>query len=209
MTEQFDMTIDVDWAGTQEQRSGSVPPEVGEQEFEITKVFGGIQKTGDNEGAPYTSLLCTQMSGEFPGTRSTFKFLGFGQKVGKRGTTQVGETKAFIVDIGRSDLFEQPGFNANDLVGTYFLANVAHSNNPKNGQISVWLNQPRPSGVPVEEAPTPTPYHFPEGVVGSAAPAQATLPVTAQQLAAAAQAQAPVVEPQAAPPRRMRPSAKA
>jgi hypothetical protein len=208
MTEQFDMTIDVDWAGTQEERSGNVPPEVGEQEFEITKVFGGVQKQGDNEGAPYTNLLCTQMSGEFPGTRSTFKFLGFGQKVGKRGTTQIGETKGFLVDIGRSDLFEQPGFNANDLVGTYFLANVAHSTNPKNGQISVWLNQPRPSGV-LEAAPTSTPVHFAEGVVGSAAPAQATLPVTAQQLAAAAQAQAPVVEPQAAPPRRMRPSAKA
>jgi hypothetical protein len=204
MAQEFDMTVDVDWGGTKEERTGSVPPEVGEQEFEITKVFGGLQKTGDNVGAPYTNLLCTQMTGEFPGTRSTFKFLGFGKAVGKRGTTQVGETKAFIVDIGRSDLFENAGFNAQDLIGTQFTATVAHSTNPKDGRLSTWLNNPKP--VVYDEAPSAAPVAAP---AAQAAPAQPLQPAAAAALVTLAQnAPAPAVEPQPAAPRRMRPTAR-
>jgi hypothetical protein len=201
MAQEFDMTVDVDWGGTKEERTGNVPPEVGEQEFEITKVFGGIQKTGDNVGAPYTNLLCTQMSGEFPGTRSTFKFCGFGKLVGKRGTTQVGETKAFIVDIGRSDLFENAGFNAQDLIGTQFTATVAHSTNPKDGRLSCWLNNPKPLSA-YEDTPTP--------VAQAAQPVAQPLPPATQaaMVTLGQNAPAPAVEPQPAAPRRMRPTAR-
>jgi hypothetical protein len=225
MSEQFNMTFDVEWNAVKEERADRLPPEIGEQVLEITKVTGGLQKQGENEGAPYVSLLCTQQSGEARGTRACFKFIGFGKKMGKRGVTQVGETKAFIVDIGRADVFEQPSFNPESLVGTMFTANVAHSD--YNGKTSIWLNQPKPyitdQGVPeeVDETPErvrPRPVQFAPGVVGSADPAvdahavaQAAFAAAQAALAAAeagVQAQAPVAEPTPAQPRRIRPSAR-
>lgn len=208
MSEQFNMTIDVDWNAAKEERAGQLPPEVGEQILEITKVMGGVQKQGENEGAPYVNLLCTQRSGELQGTRSCFKFIGFGTKTGKRGTTQVGEAKAFIVDIGRSDVFDYESFNAADLIGTLFTANVTHSE--YNGKTSVWLNNPKPyvveQGAPEEvdetpEPPRPKPVQFAESVVNSAVAAKA---LANTQIAE----QAPVAEPAPAQPRRVRPSAR-
>jgi hypothetical protein len=211
MSEQFNMTFDVDWNAAKEERADKLPPEVGEQVLEITKVMGGLQKQGENEGSPYVNLLCIQQSGEARGTRSCFKFCGFGTKIGKRGTTQVGETKAFIVDIGRKDVFEYTGFNAQDLVGTLFIANVTHSE--YNGKTSVWLNNPKPyiadqGGVEevdeTPEPPRPQPVHFAPGVVGSAVPAAAQAALAAVH----AEAQAPVAEPAPAQPRRIRPSSR-
>jgi hypothetical protein len=224
MTKNYDMTIDVDWAGTQEQRVGQVPPEIGEQEFEITKITTGVQKQGENLHEPFVNLLCTQMSGEFPGTRSTFKFIGFGKKIGKRGTAQIGETKAFIADIGRSDIFEQGTFNPEELLGTTFIANVAHSTNPKTGQTAVWLNQPRKSAQYAAEqygAVQGAPAYSEESVSSTMSDISAIdagftvvdLPVPANRAvphAPVAQRQAaapaPAVEPRPAIPRRMRPT---
>jgi hypothetical protein len=205
MDQNYDMTIDIDWAGTEEQRVGQIPPEIGEQEFEIAKVTMGVQKQGDNVNEKFINLLCKQMSGEFPGTRSTFKFLGFGKKVNKRGTTQAGETKAFLADIGRSDLFTSPSFDPNSLIGTLFIANVAHSTNPKTNQTSVWLNQPKPCGgyMPDEEnANAAAPMRMPQVAIPQVAALQNVVPV---QQAPVASTPAPVVEPKPAIPRRMRP----
>lgn len=201
MTNNYDMTIDVDWAGTQEQRVGQVPPEIGEQEFEITKITTGVQKQGENLHEPFVNLLCTQVSGEFPGTRSTFKFIGFGKKIGKRGTAQIGETKAFIADIGRSDIFEQGTFNPQELLGTTFIANVAHSANPKTGQTAVWLNQPRAIMQPLNSAGFVEEHMAAIDVEHIDLPAPVSRPV-----ATAPQAPAPAVEPRPAIPRRMRPT---
>jgi hypothetical protein len=204
MTKNYDMTFDVDWAGTQEQRVGQIPPEIGEQEFEITKITTGVQKQGENLHEPFVNLLCTQMSGEFPGTRSTFKFIGFGKKVGKRGTAQIGETKAFIADIGRSDIFEQGAFNPEELIGTAFIANVAHSLNPKTGQTAVWLNQPRKI---VQEMNAAGFVEEPMSVIDAGfTDLPAVAPASITQVRLAPSAPAPSVEPRPAIPRRMRPT---
>lgn len=206
MTKNYDMTIDVDWAGTQEQRVGQVPPEIGEQEFEITKITTGVQKQGENLHEPFVNLLCTQMSGEFPGTRSTFKFIGFGKKIGKRGTAQIGETKAFIADIGRSDIFAQGTFNPEELLGTAFIANVAHSTNPKTGQTAVWLNQPRTIVQPLNSAGFVAEHMATIDVEHTDLPAPVSFPVAAPVAQRQAAAPAPAVEPRPAIPRRMRPT---
>jgi hypothetical protein len=201
-----DMTIDVDWAGTEEQRVGQIPPEIGEQEFEIARISFGMQRQGENVNQKYVNLLCKQMSGEFPGTRSTFKFLGFGTKMGKRGTCQLGETKAFLVDIGRGDLVrpENQSFDPRELVGTTFSANVAHSTNPKTNQTAVWLNQPRPSGSTggyvtndEEDAAAAATMLVPQPAMTQVTLQPAQTPVAPMQ--------APVVDPKPAMPRRMRP----
>jgi hypothetical protein len=215
-----DMTFDVPWAETQEQRAGQIPPEVGEQEFEITKVTQGIQKQGENLEERYVNLLCTQMSGEFPGTRSTFKFIGFGTKVGKRGTSQFGETKAFIADIGRSDLFKNPDgsdrkdFRPAELLNTVFIADVAHSLNRKTGQTAIWLNQPRKSLQYSDEqygaAQGATQYGdqpvIDAGFTDLPTPVSRPVATPVHAQAAAPQAPAPAVEPRPAIPRRMRPT---
>jgi hypothetical protein len=206
MTKNYDMTIDVDWAGTQEQRVGQVPPEIGEQEFEITKITTGVQKQGENLHEPFVNLLCIQMSGEFPGTRSTFKFIGFGKKIGKRGTAQIGETKAFIADIGRSDIFDQAAFNPEELLGTAFIANVAHSTNPKTGQTAVWLNQPRTIVQPLNSAGFVEEHIATIDVEHTDLPAPVSFPVAAPVAQRQAAAPAPAVEPRPAIPRRMRPT---
>jgi hypothetical protein len=206
MTKNYDMTIDVDWAGTQEQRVGQVPPEIGEQEFEITKITTGVQKQGENLHEPFVNLLCTQMSGEFPGTRSTFKFIGFGKKIGKRGTAQIGETKAFIADIGRSDIFEQGTFNPEELLGTTFIANVAHSTNPKTGQTAVWLNQPRTTTQPLNSAGFVEEHMSVIDAGYTDLPAPVSFPMAAPVAQRQAAAPAPAVEPRPAIPRRMRPT---
>jgi hypothetical protein len=206
MTKNYDMTIDVDWASTQEQRVGQVPPEIGEQEFEITKITTGVQKQGENLHEPFVNLLCTQMSGEFPGTRSTFKFIGFGKKIGKRGTAQIGETKAFIADIGRSDIFEQGTFNPEELLGTTFIANVAHSTNPKTGQTAVWLNQPRTIVQPLNSAGFVEEHMSAIDAGYTDLPAPVSSPVATPVAQRQAAAPAPAVEPRPAIPRRMRPT---
>jgi hypothetical protein len=206
MTKNYDMTFDVDWAGTQEQRVGQVPPEIGEQEFEIVDLTTGVQKQGENLQEPFVNLLCKQMSGEFPGTRSTFKFLGFGKKIGKRGTSQIGETKAFIADIGRSDIFDQSAFQPEELLGTTFIANVAHSINAKTGQLGVWLNQPRTIVQPLNSAGFVAEHMATIDVEHTDLPAPVSFPVAAPVAQRQAAAPAPAVEPRPAIPRRMRPT---
>jgi hypothetical protein len=196
-----DMVVDVDWAGTKEERSsGGIFPEIGEQEFEVTKVFSGMQKKGDNTGHPYFNLKCVQMSGEFPGTRSAMQFLGLGQAVDSRGISQRGAMKAFIVDVGRSDLLQNSGIAASDFMGIQFTATVAHGTNKKTGEPACYLNNPKP--LVYDDAPAETP-------AAQAAPAQPLQPAAAAALVTLAQnAPAPAVEPQPAAPRRMRPTAR-
>lgn len=206
-----DMTIDVPWGDTQEERTGQMPPDVGEQEFEIAKVFKGVQKQGENIDEPYVNLLCKQMSGEFPGTKSCFKFLGFGRKMGKRGTTQAGETKGFLADIGRDDLFSLPAFDPTDLIGTTFLANVAHSTNPKNGQTSVWLNNPRPNAPQYQTIPSEETIADIKAIEEAAAVNVTEVVKEAmaeKPQAPVVQTPAPVVDPRPAMPRRVRPTAR-
>jgi hypothetical protein len=206
----YDNTIDVSWHSAEEERPGQVPPEIGEQEFEIVSGSMTVQSQGEYVNEKCANLRCVQISGEFPGTRSTNKFLGFGPQKGKRGTSQLGETKGFMADIGRSDIFDHNEFNPEMVVGTTFIADVAHSINKKTGKLSVWLNQPRKSVQYAENVQTYANDVLTASIdnsVNADLPAPVSAPVPAAQAARVApSAPAPAVEPRPAIPRRMRPT---
>jgi hypothetical protein len=136
----------ISWSEFEEQRGGGfVNPDPGEQEFEIVGIKQGCDKSGNNVGAPHINVRVAQISGENPHTKTTFKFLGLGTKPSARGTIPLGETKAFLIDIGRSDLMEGGPFNPDELMGTTFIADVsiAKRKGGAPGEVNVYLNNPR------------------------------------------------------------------
>lgn len=171
-------------------------PDVGVQDFEITKVLSGQQSRGKDEGEGYINLACTQMSGEAPGVKVHRQFLGLGTTPWANGSCQKAAFKGFIEAIGREDVLGPDG-DSDMLIGTTFRAKVtigkdrngedesrlydieplSHAAGAASGAVNAPVNAPAPA--PVAPAPAAAVPAAPAAPAAQAAPAAPVPPTQA------------------------------
>jgi hypothetical protein len=133
---------------------GSVPPKTGSHLFRITKVSTGTQQKGQSSGSKYFTTWCAVVDDEGKTTgEGISQFCGLDKTAGKGGYTQIGSTKAFLLDIGRADIMTPEG-SPKGLVDTEFTAEVYSRRNTKTGEDEARMRGIKPV---IEQAPAPAP----------------------------------------------------
>ena len=133
---------------------GSAPPKPGAHTFRITKVSTGTQQKGQSSGSKYFTAWCAVVDDEGKTTgEGISQFCGLDKTAGKGGYTQIGSTKAFLMDVGRADIMTPEG-SPKDLVDTEFTAEVYSRRNTKTGEDEARMRGIKPV---IEAAPAPAP----------------------------------------------------